>query len=41
MFVGIDMFGKEGEKKYINNFNFFVLGLSGFGKFFYVNFKVR
>ena len=39
--VGIDMSGKEGEKKYTNNSNFFVLGPSGSGKSFYVNSKVR
>lgn len=35
------MSGKEGEKKYTNNSNFFVLGPSGSGKSFYVNSKVR
>lgn len=35
--VGIDMSGKEGEKKYTNNSNFFVLGPSGSGKSFHIN----
>lgn len=39
--IGIDISGKEGEKKYTNNSNFFVLGPSGSGKSFYVNSKVR
>lgn len=39
--VGIDISGKEGELKYTNNSNFFVLGPSGSGKSFYVNSKVR
>lgn len=39
--VGIDISGKEGETKYTNNSNFFVLGPSGSGKSFYVNSKVR
>ena len=39
--IGIDISGKEGEKKITNNSNFFVLGPSGSGKSFYVNSKVR
>lgn len=39
--VGIDISGKEGEKKYTNNSNFFVLGPSGSGKSFYVNSIIR
>lgn len=39
--VGIDLSGKEGEVKFTNNSNFFVLGPSGSGKSFYVNSKVR
>ena len=39
--IGIDISGKEGDKKYTNNSNFFVLGPSGSGKSFYVNSKVR
>lgn len=39
--IGIDVSGKEGEKKLTNNSNFFVLGPSGSGKSFYVNSKVR
>lgn len=38
---GIDISGKEGDIKYTNNSNFFVLGPSGSGKSFYVNSKVR
>ncbi|MFQ9248614.1 MAG: hypothetical protein ACLR3R_15105 [Clostridium paraputrificum] len=32
---------EEGEKKYTNNSNFFVLGPSGSGKSFYVNSKSK
>lgn len=39
--IGIDISGKEGERKLTNNSNFFVLGPSGSGKSFYVNSKVR
>lgn len=39
--IGIDVSGKEGEKKYTNNSNFFVLGPSGSGKSFCVNSIVR
>ena len=39
--IGIDISGKEGERKITNNSNFFVLGPSGSGKSFYVNSKVR
>lgn len=39
--IGIDISGKEGDIKYTNNSNFFVLGPSGSGKSFYVNSIVR
>ena len=39
--VGVDVSGKEGEKKLTNNSNFFVLGPSGSGKSFFVNSLVR
>lgn len=39
--IGIDISGKEGDIKYTNNSNFFVLGPSGSGKSFYVNSVVR
>ena len=39
--IGIDISGKEGEKKLTNNSNFFVLGPSGSGKSFYVNSIIR
>lgn len=35
--IGIDVSGKEGERKLTNNSNFFVLGPSGSGKSFFVN----
>ena len=39
--VGIDISGKEGEVRYTNNSNFFVLGPSGSGKSFFVNSTIR
>lgn len=35
--IGIDISGKEGERRLTNNSNFFVLGPSGSGKSFFVN----
>ena len=39
--VAIDISGKEGRNKLTDNSNFFVLGPSGSGKSFYVNYVVR
>ncbi|ADY38173.1 bacteroides conjugation system ATPase, TraG family (plasmid) [Phocaeicola salanitronis DSM 18170] len=39
--IGIDFSGKEGDIKYTNNSNVFVLGPSGSGKSFFVNDTIR